>query len=130
LKEVGDDVEVDEPIVEISTDKVDTEIPSPVAGTVLEIKAQEDEDVEVGQVLALVGSSAGAPAKAAPEPAPAAPTPAAEPEPAPTPAPTPAPAPAAPTTSPSPEDTPRGDGYVTPLVRRLAREQGVELDQV
>src|SRR5699024_4816648 len=60
LKEVGDTIEVDEPIVEISTDKVDTEIPSPVAGTVLEIKVQEDEDVEVGQVLALVGSSDGA----------------------------------------------------------------------
>src|SRR5690625_7979788 len=58
LKEVGDSVEVDEPIVEISTDKVDTEIPSPVAGTLLEIKVQEDEDIEVGDVLALVGSGA------------------------------------------------------------------------
>src|SRR5699024_11714236 len=66
LKEVGDTIEVDEPIVEISTDKVDTEIQSPVAGTVLEIKVQEDEDIEVGQVLALVGSSDSAPAKDAP----------------------------------------------------------------
>src|SRR5699024_3109626 len=55
LKEVGDTIEVDEPIVEISTDKVDTEIPSPVAGTVLEILVQEDEDIEVGQGLAVIG---------------------------------------------------------------------------
>ena len=55
LKEVGDTIEVDEPIVEISTDKVDTEIPSPVAGTVLEILVQEDEDIEVGQALAVIG---------------------------------------------------------------------------
>ncbi|HIY86185.1 MAG TPA: 2-oxoglutarate dehydrogenase, E2 component, dihydrolipoamide succinyltransferase [Candidatus Yaniella excrementavium] len=141
LKEVGDTIEVDEPIVEISTDKVDTEIPSPVAGTVLEIKVQEDEDIEVGQVLALVGSSDSAPAEEAPaaEPAqqaseskPAAEKPA--PEPAPTPEPEPAPAPtpepAAEEAPSSPDETPRGDGYVTPLVRRLAREQDVDLDQV
>ncbi|MFJ3312805.1 2-oxoglutarate dehydrogenase, E2 component, dihydrolipoamide succinyltransferase [Micrococcus endophyticus] len=60
LKAVGDEVEVDEPLLEVSTDKVDTEIPSPVAGTLLEIRAEEDETVEVGAVLALVGSgSAG-----------------------------------------------------------------------
>src|SRR5699024_6263469 len=141
LKEVGDTIEVDEPIVEISTDKVDTEIPSPVAGTVLEIKVQEDEDIEVGQVLALVGSSDSAPAKEAPAPAQEAseskpveekpeptPEPAAAPEPEPAPAPTPAPA--AEETPSSPDETPRGDGYVTPLVRRLAREQDVDLDQV
>src|SRR5689334_11275355 len=57
LKSVGDTVEVDEPLLEVSTDKVDTEIPSPVAGTLLEIKAEEDETVEVGAVLALVGDS-------------------------------------------------------------------------
>ena len=51
LKQVGDEVAVDEPLLEVSTDKVDTEIPSPVAGTLLEIKAQEDETVEVGAVL-------------------------------------------------------------------------------
>ena len=149
LKEVGDEVEVDEPIVEISTDKVDTEIPSPVAGTVLEIKVQEDEDVEVGQVLALVGSSDGGAAESAPEPksAPAEAEPAKEeavaekapaeepaeepaPEPEAAPEPTPAPAPAAEKTPTSPDETPRGDGYVTPLVRRLAREQGVELAEV
>ena len=68
LKEVGDAVEVDEPLLEVSTDKVDTEIPSPVAGTLLEIKAQEDETVEVGAVLALVGSGSGsAPSSSAPD---------------------------------------------------------------
>src|ERR671921_420385 len=55
LKQVGDAVAVDEPLLEVSTDKVDTEIPSPVAGTLLEIKAAEDETVEIGAVLALVG---------------------------------------------------------------------------
>ncbi|NWN89023.1 MAG: 2-oxoglutarate dehydrogenase, E2 component, dihydrolipoamide succinyltransferase [Micrococcaceae bacterium] len=146
LKEVGDTIEVDEPIVEISTDKVDTEVPSPVAGTLVEVQVGEDEDIEVGQVLALVGSSDAAGAEEAPasspEPAAEKPEPTPEPEPAPEPAaeeesspePTPAPAPApaaekdeAPT---SPEDTPRGDGYVTPLVRRLAREQDVDLSEV
>jgi pyruvate dehydrogenase E2 component (dihydrolipoamide acetyltransferase) len=56
LKQVGDDVAVDEPLLEVSTDKVDTEIPSPVAGTLLEIKVQEDETVEVGAELAVIGS--------------------------------------------------------------------------
>src|SRR5690625_3486937 len=64
LKEVGDTIEVDEPIVEISTDKVDTEIPSPVAGTVLEILVQEDEDVEVGQALAVIGDEGESPSDA------------------------------------------------------------------
>ncbi|QPK82715.1 2-oxoglutarate dehydrogenase, E2 component, dihydrolipoamide succinyltransferase [Corynebacterium qintianiae] len=64
LKEIGDEVEVDEPLLEVSTDKVDTEIPSPVAGTLLEILAQEDDTVEVGEVIARVGDSdaAGSPA--------------------------------------------------------------------
>src|SRR4051794_21240600 len=55
FKQVGDQVAVDEPLLEVSTDKVDTEIPSPVAGTLLEIKANEDDTVEVGAVLAIVG---------------------------------------------------------------------------
>ncbi|MCW2819795.1 MAG: sucB, partial [Marmoricola sp.] len=55
LKSVGDTVEVDEPLLEVSTDKVDTEIPSPVAGTLLEIKAEEDETVEVGAELCTIG---------------------------------------------------------------------------
>src|SRR5699024_10276764 len=92
LKSVGDEVAVDEPLLEVSTDKVDTEIPSPIAGTLLEVTAQEDEVVEVGGQLAVVGSGAPAPrqaaAPAAPQEAPAqpapqqaAPAPAPEPEP-------------------------------------------------
>ncbi len=57
LKQVGDQVEADEPLLEVSTDKVDTEIPSPISGTVLEIRVQEDETVEVGAVLAVVGEA-------------------------------------------------------------------------
>ncbi|MFL0502572.1 2-oxoglutarate dehydrogenase, E2 component, dihydrolipoamide succinyltransferase [Kocuria rhizophila] len=60
LKQVGESIEVDEPLLEVSTDKVDTEVPSPVAGTILEIKVQEDEDAEVGQVLAIVGDESAA----------------------------------------------------------------------
>src|SRR6476660_6925672 len=85
LKKVGDEVAVDEPLLEVSTDKVDTEIPSPVAGTLLEIKVDEDETVEVGAELATIGSGEAAPAKqeekaAEPEPAEEKP---AEPEPEP-----------------------------------------------
>src|SRR5699024_7123364 len=83
LKEVGDTIEVDEPIVEISTDKVDTEIPSPVAGTVLEILVQEDEDVEVGQALAVIGEEGAAPADSPTDDTAAAEAPVEEPEPAP-----------------------------------------------
>ncbi|EFV90764.1 dihydrolipoamide succinyltransferase, partial [Dietzia cinnamea P4] len=60
LKSVGDTVEVDEPLLEVSTDKVDTEIPSPVAGTVQKIVAEEDETVEVGATLAVIGDGSGA----------------------------------------------------------------------
>ncbi len=69
LKQVGDTVEADEPLLEVSTDKVDTEIPSPASGVLLEIKAQEDETVEVGAVLAVIGeaSEAGS-AESAPQP--------------------------------------------------------------
>ena len=63
LKSVGDEVAVDEPLLEVSTDKVDTEIPSPVAGTLLEIKVEEDETVEVGAELAVIGSGEAAPAQ-------------------------------------------------------------------
>ncbi|MAM54482.1 2-oxoglutarate dehydrogenase, E2 component, dihydrolipoamide succinyltransferase [Microbacterium sp. UBA3394] len=142
LKSVGDDVEVDEPLLEISTDKVDTEIPSPFAGTLQQILVQEDETVAVGSPLAKIGSGSPAPAEApseesAPEePASAQETSAPEPEeePAPAPAaeeqtskPEPAPekAPAAPA-APSASD----DIYVTPLVRRLAQQQGVDLASV
>ena len=145
LKEVGDTVEADEPLLEVSTDKVDTEIPSPSAGTLLEIRFKEDDVAEVGAVLAIVGDAAAAPAATpapAPTPAPAAtpapaptPAPAATPAPAPTPAPTPA---AAPVHSPAVADAvarraaeASGDGtYVTPLVRKLAKEHGVDLTSV
>src|SRR5947199_126768 len=62
LKQVGDQVEVDEPLLEVSTDKVDTEIPSPVAGTLLEITAAEDETVDVGGQLAVIGDADAEPA--------------------------------------------------------------------
>src|SRR3954451_25113978 len=105
LKQVGDSVAVDEPLLEVSTDKVDTEIPSPVAGTLLEIKVSEDETVEVAADLAIVGDAPAAPSAPA---APAEPEPAAAPEPAPAPEPTPAPAatPAAPQAPAAPAPTP------------------------
>ncbi|MDO4033482.1 2-oxoglutarate dehydrogenase, E2 component, dihydrolipoamide succinyltransferase [Clavibacter michiganensis] len=177
LKNVGDHVEVDEPLLEVSTDKVDTEIPSPVAGVIEEILVQEDETVEVGAVLVRIGDGSGggdapaeepaaaaepetateepaedtvipsteadddaeAPAPVEPEPSPAAeaetPAPATPPAPAPAaPAPVaaaPAPAPAAPTPAAAPAPAASGNaGYVTPLVRKLANERGVDIGSV
>ena len=83
FKKVGDSVSADEPLFEVSTDKVDTEVPSPISGTVTEIRVQEGDTVPVGAVIAVVGEAAGvpAPAPAAPEPEPepvAAPEPVAE----------------------------------------------------
>ncbi|KUN70836.1 dihydrolipoamide acetyltransferase [Streptomyces canus] len=155
LKEVGEEVAEDEPLLEVSTDKVDTEIPAPVAGVLLEIVVGEDETAEVGAKLAVIGAPGAAPAAA---PAPAAPAPAAEapapapapaaPAPAPAPAPqapsapapqqqtapapaAPAPAPAPVTPAPAPAATSGDDGaYVTPLVRKLAAENGVDLAAV
>ena len=136
LKSVGDTVEVDEPLLEVSTDKVDTEIPSPVAGTLQQILVQEDETVEVGTALAVVGSgSAPAAATAAPAAAPApapAPAPAAAAPAAPAPAaPAPAAAPAAPAQpkadAPSVAAQASGSSYLTPLVRKLAAEKGVDV---
>ncbi|MFJ5780149.1 2-oxo acid dehydrogenase subunit E2 [Streptomyces sp. NPDC093094] len=103
LKNVGDAVAEDEPLLEVSTDKVDTEIPAPVGGVLLEILVGEDETAEVGSRLAVIGVSVPATAPAAGSPAPAEtpapsitpPAPAPAPAPAPTPAPAPAPAPAA-----------------------------------
>ena len=171
LKKVGDTVAVDEPLVEVSTDKVDTEIPSPVAGVLQQILVQEDETIEVGAVLAVVGDGAAAEA-----PAPAAAPPASEPEvaapaqpaapaapaapvaetPAPTPpapvaAPPAAPAPvappapvAAPVAPPAPpvpvaaapavpaaaSELESDPNYVTPIVRKLASDMGVDLARV
>src|SRR6478735_8894535 len=102
LKQVGDEVAVDEPLLEISTDKVDTEIPSPFAGVLQEILVSEDETVEVGAELAIVGDASAASAAPAAPAAPAEPEPAAEPEKAAEPAPAPAaPAPAAPAPAPA-----------------------------
>ncbi len=145
LKEVGEEVAVDEPLLEVSTDKVDTEVPSPVAGTLLEIRVPEDETAEVGAVLAVIGA-AGAAAAPAKEEAPAAPAkeeaPAATPAaPAATPAAPAAPAapakeeaPAAPA-APAKEEAPAAEsnnesGYVTPLVRRLANQHEIDIASV
>lgn len=185
LKEIGDKVEADEPLVEVATDKVDSEVPSPVAGYLAEIRVGEDETVDVGEVIAVISSSADVPAQEKPaEPAPkettagspmapAAAAPAKEtasahgvpsaPVAPPTP-PTPPTPPAPPSAPKAPEapvaeesapkdpiDTlaamnaaaaqqgrvvkdapavPASVGYVTPLVRKLAREMEVDLTQV
>jgi 2-oxoglutarate dehydrogenase E2 component (dihydrolipoamide succinyltransferase) len=170
LKQVGEEVAADEPLLEVSTDKVDTEIPSPAAGTLLAILVGEDQTAEVGTKLAVIGTPGAAPAAApvpaAPAPAaapapqaPAAPAPAPAPQapsvpvPAPAPAPaqapqapavpapptvtTPAPGPVTPPPAPTPAPVapaaPSGEAegaYVTPLVRKLAAENGVDLSTV
>ena len=131
LKKVGDSVAADEPLVEVSTDKVDTEIPSPAAGTLLSITAEEDVTVPVGGELGKIGTAGATPAPApvpAPAPAPPAP-PVAAPTPAPAPKaePAPAPAPAPPPQPVAAAATNDGGPYVTPLVRKLAAENGIDL---
>ena len=149
FKKVGDTVKADEPLFEVSTDKVDTEVPSPIAGTLTEIRVQAGETVPVGTVIAVVGASSGAAAAPAPAPA-AAPTPAptpapapapkAAPAPAPAPAPKPAPAPApaaapkpAPAPAPKPAPAPAARAAVSsnlllsPVVRRLVNEHGIDV---
>jgi 2-oxoglutarate dehydrogenase E2 component (dihydrolipoamide succinyltransferase) len=114
LKNVGDHVAVDEPLLEVSTDKVDTEIPSPVAGTLLSIDVAVDATVPVGARLALIGVSSGAPVVAAPvvaAPVVAAPVVA-------------APVVAAPVVSAP------ADAYITPIVRKLANELGVDISRI
>ncbi|MFC6238852.1 2-oxoglutarate dehydrogenase, E2 component, dihydrolipoamide succinyltransferase [Longivirga aurantiaca] len=141
LKAVGDSVAVDEPLVEVSTDKVDTEIPSPVAGTLLEITVGEDAVVQVGGTLGVVGVAGAAPAAA---PAPAAPAPVAAPAPSAAVEAPSTPAPAAPVAAPAAPPAPApaaappvaaapaaaADTYVTPLVRKLASDNGVDLASV
>ena len=145
LKKVGDTVAVDEPLVEVSTDKVDTEIPSPFSGVLEQILVQEDETVAVGAALAIIGSSGGASAPVAQATAPepvaepvAAPQAAPAPQVAPAPvapavvetpvaAPAAAPAYAAPSTSPSSNSD---ANYVTPLVRKFANDNGIDLSSV
>lgn len=126
LKKPGETVERDEPLFEISTDKVDTEIPSPVAGTLGEILVQEGTTVGINTVVGRINDGAGAPAAAAPVAAP----PAAAEVPAPTP---PAPSPvqaAAPVTSQPAAPIEESAGPLSPLVRKMARENGIDLSQV
>jgi 2-oxoglutarate dehydrogenase E2 component (dihydrolipoamide succinyltransferase) len=153
LKKEGERVEADEPLLEVSTDKVDTEIPSPSAGVITKIVVAEDETVEVGAELAVIDETGqGGGAAPAEEAAPAAqPEPEPEPEPAPAPAssipqpapaqPAPAPQPAQPAPAPAPQapapaaassalPTSGESPYVTPLVRKLANEHGVDLEAI
>ena len=131
LKSVGDTINVDEPLLEVSTDKVDTEIPSPVSGTILAIDVPVDSTVAVGARLALIGSANAAPVAApvAPTPPPvAAPVQAAPVQAAPVQS-APAPVTAAPVAAARPAAT-LDDSYVTPIVRKLAQELGVDLSRV
>jgi 2-oxoglutarate dehydrogenase E2 component (dihydrolipoamide succinyltransferase) len=146
LKKVGDAVKRDEPLFEISTDKVDAEIPAPAAGVLAEIKVQEGQTVPVQTLVAVLETEAGAAVAAAPAPTPA---PAAQPAPTtakPAAAPTPGPAPVA-AAAPSPPvrpgpppSVPKGDGAEsaeerlrtrsTPLVRRIAAEHNVDIGTI
>ncbi len=149
IRQVGDEVQRDEPLFEISTDKVDSEVPSPAAGVLTEVVVPEGETVEVGTLLAIISDSAAAPApEPAAEPAPAAPQPV--PEPAPVAAPDPAPAPAAapaPPPAPPPALAPAAetaapamapaDGeersqprLLSPVVRRLVNEHGIDVSTI
>lgn len=142
-KAVGEHVEADEPLVSVATDKVDTDVPSPVSGVVIKLLVPEDETVDVGTPIAIIGAPGATPAPAAPAPAPVA----AEPTPAPAPtapapvAPAAAPAPVAPAPAVATEPAPAAvaepapsvvtnSAYVTPLVRKLAREKSVDLSTV
>ncbi|CAB0705954.1 dihydrolipoyllysine-residue acetyltransferase [Corynebacterium diphtheriae] len=127
LKSVGDTVDVDEPLLEVSTDKVDTEVPSPVAGTILEILFNEDDTVDVGDVIVRVGTPGSAPA--------------AKEEPAEAPKEEPAEAPKEEPKAEEPKAEPKKEApaktinnenvpYVTPLVRKLADKHGVDLTTV
>ena len=151
FKKVGDTVAADEPLFEVSTDKVDTEVPSPVAGTVTEIRVNEGDTVPVGTVIAVVGAAnaATAPAPVAPAPAPApaaqpapAPAPAAQPAPVAQPAPAPAPAPVA-QPAPAPAARPAAavatatrtaiapnvsNKLLSPVVRRLVADHGIDIN--
>ena len=139
LKNVGDSVAVDEPLLEVSTDKVDTEIPSPASGVLLSIDVSVDSTVAVGTKLASIGASGATPA-----PAPSVATPVAAPVAAPSTAPKvvptppqtpppliPRPAAPAPVAAQAPaRTTVLEDSYVTPIVRKLAAESGVDLSRV
>lgn len=141
LKQEGEQIEADEPLLEISTDKVDTEVPSPASGTLTQILVQEGETVDVGTKLGQIGGSATAEApaaesapepEAAAQPEPAAAEAAAEAEaasPAETPAPT-APEPSAAPPAAAPQPSGNGKAFVSPVVARIASEHGVDPSQV
>src|SRR5438552_832364 len=149
LKHEGDTVERDEPLFEISTDKVDTEVPSPLAGKVLQILVPEGETVAVGAQLVMIETNGAGQAEAPAAPAPAAETPP-PPEPKPMPEPEPAPPPPSPTPLPVPQPPPAPapaasthpavaaaapaaapqSQILSPLVRRLADEHGIDLARV
>jgi 2-oxoglutarate dehydrogenase E2 component (dihydrolipoamide succinyltransferase) len=138
LKKPGDRVERDEPLFEISTDKVDTEIPSPEAGTLAEVLVPEGQTVAIKTIVARISTGAAVAAPApAPQPEAAAPVPPPAPI-APPPAPVPAPVaaapvpppPPAPAALPEPEDSEAGVGPLSPLVRKMAREYSIDLTQV
>ena len=117
FKKVGDTIAADEPLFEVSTDKVDTEVPSPIAGVLTEIRVAEGETVAVGTVIAVVGGAGAAPA----------PAPVATPAPAPVAAPAPAPAPvAAPVPTPAP--VAQSNKLLSPVVRRLVNDHGINID--
>jgi pyruvate dehydrogenase E2 component (dihydrolipoamide acetyltransferase) len=126
-KQVGDTVAVDEVLLEISTDKVDTEVPSPAAGTIQEILVAEGETVEVGTALAVIGDAGAAPAPApqqdapAPQSAPASEAPAAEESPAP---------PTAEPESEASETADLSDRLLSPVVRKLVREHKLDVDAI
>jgi pyruvate dehydrogenase E2 component (dihydrolipoyllysine-residue acetyltransferase) len=134
LKREGEEVAADEALLEISTDKVDTEVPSPASGVVTQILVQEGETVEVGTKLAVIGGEEGAPAEApAAEPEAAAPAAEEVAQPAETPA--VEPAPAAPQPPPEPAAAPadgqqNGKSFVSPVVARIASEHGVDVSSV
>jgi 2-oxoglutarate dehydrogenase E2 component (dihydrolipoamide succinyltransferase) len=125
LKNVGDQVNVDEALLEVSTDKVDTEIPSPASGTLVSIDVAVDSTVPVGARLAVIGGSGAA--VATPPPAPVAPVVVAAPV-----TPPPAPVAAAPVTPAAPvvSQVSNDDAYVTPIVRKFASENNVDLSKV
>ena len=144
LKQEGEQIEADEPLLEISTDKVDTEVPSPASGTLTQILVQEGETVDVGTKLGQIGGAAGA---AAPAAEPETPAPAAEDTPAPataeaaaeadaaspaeTPAPTaPEPSAAPPAAEPPAQPSGNGKAFVSPVVARIAGEHGIDPSQV
>ena len=132
FKQVGDEVAEDEPLFEVSTDKVDSEVPSPMSGVLVEIVAAEGDTVEVGAVIAIL-SEDGAAAPAAPAPPAAAPASVEappEPEPAPAPAPAPEPEPA-PSVSNGGNTASGSEGILlSPVVRRLIAENGLDPSQI